>query len=82
MSEKTYIEFIEMPRMFPSERKTKVWRVQNKTHGDNLGEVKWYGGWRRYCFFPLDAVFSGGCLRDVAVFCDEQTAAHKAEPRR
>jgi hypothetical protein len=31
--------------------KTAQFLVKNKSSGFVLGYVKWYGPWRRYCFF-------------------------------
>lgn len=32
--------------------KTIVYNIFNSNHGAKLGEVKWYGPWRQYTFFP------------------------------
>ena len=49
--------------------KTSIWSCCNKRHGEELGEVKWYGAWRQYCYFPtVQAVYSSGCLDDIAKF--------------
>lgn len=58
--------------------KTKMWEVVSKEGGDRLGLVKWYPGWRRYCFFPApNTIFEQDCLRDIAQFCENRTAIHK-----
>lgn len=62
----------------PPAWKTKAWRVVNTQHGAFLGWVKWWGGWRRYCFFPGDGtIFEQDCLRDIAEFCEAKTREHK-----
>lgn len=64
--------------------KTRIFNVCNKNSGAVLGEVRWYGQWRRYCFFPSEYaafVFSAGCLRDIATFADQQTAKQKTRAR-
>ena len=57
-----YLEF-----MYCSDTgKTKIIQVLNRNHGDWLGEIRWYGPWRQYCFMPAsDAVFNKGCLNDI-----------------
>lgn len=43
---------------------------------------RWYGAWRRYAFFPnagVRPVFESTCLRDIARFLEEQTAARRRE---
>lgn len=32
--------------------KTNVWLVMTADRAHNLGEVKWFGRWRGYAFFP------------------------------
>lgn len=63
-------------------RKTEQWHVVSTSEvGVVLGDIKWYGGWRRYCFFPnndLLLVFEEDCLRDIADFCVLQTKHYKA----
>jgi len=51
--------------------KTTVWSCRNKKSNEELGQVKWYGPWRQYCFFPsteLATVFNAHCLDDIIVF--------------
>lgn len=58
--------------------KTFVWDVCTKTYLDTIGEIRWYAQWRQYCFFPeYDCVFSGGCLREIVNFMDEQMEGRK-----
>lgn len=67
--------------------KTSVWTVatmHDKADSDEqysgLGAIKWYGAWRRYCFFPLgQTIFEQDCLRDIAAFCEKQTKAQRAK---
>jgi hypothetical protein len=59
---------------------TKVWTVISKEGNHVLGWVKWYSGWRRYCFFPqVNTIFEQDCLRDIADFIENQTRTHKAQ---
>ena len=59
-----YIYFHELP---PS-GKTHIWACRDASSHCEIGRVKWYPDWRQYCFFPNEAVFSAGCLRDVTDF--------------
>jgi len=48
-------------------RKTHTYTVVNKTRGDILGSIKWYGPWRKFCFFPsASTVWSVDCLKDIS----------------
>ena len=61
-----YFEIIE------EKPKTKVWGCYNNNSTTRIGEVKWYAGWRQYCFFPYeDSVFSKGCLDDIGEFIQQ-----------
>ena len=60
-----FINFVEVEQ----KPKTKVWSCRNNRSGDELGVVKWFPGWRQYCYFPsCQAVYSKGCLDDIAEF--------------
>lgn len=46
--------------------KTQRWAIISKSSGFLLGEIKWFGEWRQYCFFPSQGtVFNGSCLDDI-----------------
>jgi hypothetical protein len=59
-------------------KKTLVWRVENKYDGVLLGIIAWFCKWRCYGFFVApDTVFEKTCLRDIANFCENKTKEHK-----
>jgi len=63
-----YIHFVKTAE----KPKTTVWSCRNNRSGEELGEVKWYGPWRQYCFHPHDfTVFNVGCLKDVCDFIEQ-----------
>jgi len=55
-----------------------IWDVRDKREGAKIGEVKWFGRWRKYAFFPFDAIFEEVCLRDIADFIERETSAQKS----
>ncbi|KKM91198.1 hypothetical protein LCGC14_1230900 [marine sediment metagenome] len=59
--------------------KTSIWEVIPKdADHTRIGEVRWFGRWRKYAFFPLsETVFEQVCLRDIADFCETKTKEHK-----
>lgn len=69
--EREYVSFIDEG---PSPSgKTRRWSVRHRKGGGLLGEIAWYGSWRRYCFFPRgDVIFSAGCLEDIAEFIEDR----------
>jgi len=61
-------------------RKTNRWAICADEGEIELGEVKWLGKWRCYCYFPLnDTLYEKQCLRDLANFCETKTAEHYAK---
>ena len=73
MSEGTFITFTPgLPKP-----KTLTWFVHPKDSTNHIGMVKWYGPWRKYCFFPeAYTVFEKVCLREIADFCEQKTKGH------
>jgi len=70
-----YLRFVQKA----SKPKTSVWSCMNKHHEQELGEIKWYGPWRQYCYFPIiQAVYSKGCLDDISDFIS--TLKQKGSP--
>jgi hypothetical protein len=63
--------------------KTDVWHVWSvRNPPAHLGVVKWAATWRRYAFFPgPQTLYEEECLRDLATFLVEQTAAHRKGKR-
>ena len=52
--------------------KTTIWYIFNKRSNNFLGEIKWYGPWRSYCFCPIShTVFNKGCMTDIIDFIDQ-----------
>jgi hypothetical protein len=46
--------------------KTKVIDIVNNHYHEVIGEIKWFGRWRQYCFFPIaETVWNKTCLDDV-----------------
>lgn len=70
-----YLSF-EYQRTSTSGR-TKNWEVLG--HGDvRLGQVKWYGAWRRYVFYPeVETLFDARCLAEIQKFLDARMNERK-----
>lgn len=49
--------------------KTKKIIVVSKKHLNILGEIKWYGAWRQYCFYPDgETIWNKQCLNDIVYY--------------
>ena len=73
-------KWIEFRRSAMQAPKTGRWDVVTKEGGAVLGEIAWYGPWRRYCFTPswrVPTVYEPTCLRDIANFIDAEMAARR-----
>lgn len=54
---------------------TEIWAIHSARHGDVLGQIRWFGRWRQYVFYPVDgALFNAQCLRDIASFLADRYA--------
>ena len=70
---KTEYQFINF-KVIEEKPKTKVWSCINNKSQNELGIIKWYPGWRQYCYFPtVQAVYSKGCLSDIMDFIKQIT---------
>lgn len=59
--------------------KTNTYEVIAKTGSLPLGQISWFGRWRKYAFDPLpETVYEETCLRDIAQFIEEETKNHRA----
>ncbi len=70
----TYVKF----RLSRGEQplKTHHWNVSGEN--GNVGDVMWFGRWRKYVFAPSEnCVFEEICLTEIAEFIKSMTAEHK-----
>ncbi len=59
--------------------KTNVWQVRATASGLPLGNIKWYGGWKKYAFYPeTGCIFEEDCMRDIIEFIVKETKEHKS----
>jgi hypothetical protein len=57
---------------------THLYDVRSLRGATSLGQIRWYGPWRRYVFFPrADTLFDASCLTEIADFLH-----HLMEQRR
>ena len=65
-----YISILESDRS--ASGKTRTWEIVNTRHNEVCGKIKWYGGFRKYVFYPTDGfLFDASCMRIVAEWLDE-----------
>ena len=78
----TFLTFERQPDE-PS-RKTAIVRVLQKSSGQVLGTIRWYGAWRQFAFYPAaTTLYSAGCLEDINMsireLMDEWRATKRAD---
>ena len=67
---KKYLKFIELNQK--QKRITKWFTVYNEVTKDDIGEIKWNGAWRQYCFYPdYSTHWARGCLKEIVEFMEE-----------
>lgn len=73
----TYLSFKDEGPVSPGSV-THKFSIRSRQSGALLGYVKWFNQWRKYCFYPVDAIFDEKCLQDVTEFLSEATRSHRA----
>lgn len=64
---KKWLEFIKDEK--PKNRKTDIYQINNISTKVNVGNIRWYGGFRKYIFAPnADFIYDAGCLTDISDF--------------
>jgi hypothetical protein len=59
--------------------KTNVWEVRAIASRLSLGKIKWYGGWKKYAFYPEPGtIYEEDCLNDITAFIVKETKEHKS----
>ena len=56
---------------------TNVFKITNTETGLLMGYVRWFNGWRRYAFFPVECILDHNSLVDIADFIKMKTKEQK-----
>lgn len=74
MSKKRIKKYIDI-RPIKGGKLTGAWEVFSRN--ERFGEIRWYGGWRKYCFFyeclDVEGWMDSDCLKYLGEFCEERT---------
>lgn len=75
-----WIDFIEQPQ----KGKTQIFNIVPKEQpGSVIGQIKWYGAWRKYCFYPSpNCIFETDCLGDIISFIKKLMFIRKVEKQQ
>ncbi|MBL7942475.1 MAG: hypothetical protein JNM00_06900 [Flavobacteriales bacterium] len=78
--ETTWLNIIRQPR--PSGRLTDIYFVMTRDEHHKIGEIKWYGAFRQYAFFPEgNTVYEKQCLGDLSKALQMLMDARKKEKK-
>ncbi len=66
----------------PEGRKTAVVQIPSASSGDQLGEIRWFGRWRQYCFYPAtETIFNAGCMETIVARINDLMERRKGVER-
>ena len=52
-------------------RKTSILHIHSN-QGHYLGDIKWYGAWRKFCFYPIqETIWDNKCLSELLNFLEQ-----------
>lgn len=73
-------EYITFEERKSSTGATIILSIYSKKAHVFLGEIKWFGAWRKYCFFPHDmTIFDNVCLEIIQGKLEELMKDRKSE---
>lgn len=73
----SYLQFRDVSEYY--EIKTKRIEIESLS-GPQLGVIKWYSPWRKYCFFPFDStIFDISCMDEIQDKIKELTHEKKSK---
>ena len=84
----THIKFYDIGHFYLGKyHKTNIYEVlpigfPSETDLNILGTIRWFGRWRKYCFFPAsETVYEETCLGEIAEFCVRETKNHRLKKK-
>jgi len=71
-NQKTDGKWISFYLQSETEKTQKYYVVTKEYFPKKLGEIKWFGKWRQYSFFPEpNTVFEKQCMKDIISFIED-----------
>jgi hypothetical protein len=78
MPKENFLKFVMNQR--PKEKKTDIWEIMSVQSGETLGEIRWWGAWRKYVFAPANkTIWDNKCMQEVQDFITEEISKRKNE---
>ena len=64
-------DYFKLYEEYLNNRKTPIIHIEN-LQNIPLGQVKWYGAWRKFCFYAYDnSIWDSQCLQDIIKLMDK-----------
>lgn len=65
-------EYFYVLKEFIKGRKTPIYHIINNSMRINIGCIKWFAPWRKYCFYPgSGTVYDNKCLQQILNLLNE-----------
>lgn len=64
-------DYFKLYEEYLDNRKTPIIHIEN-LQNIPLGEIKWYGAWRKFCFYSIsDTIWDNKCLEQLLNFINK-----------
>lgn len=72
--------YLKFEDITPLNRKTQIVKISGVVNDTHLGEIRFYGAWRQYTFWPKECtIFDTKCLNEIVAKIDEMNAEIRKE---
>ena len=74
-------EYFKISEHIVQNRKTPILNIFSN-YGYCLGEIKWYGPWRKFCFYPeKQTIWDNKCLNELQTFLSLYQTSYKQKTK-
>jgi hypothetical protein len=71
-------KYFSISQKYLANRKTPIYEIYSKLSNTLIGEIKWYGAWRQFCFFPVEnTVWDTKCLTSLTNYIQAINCKYK-----
>lgn len=71
-------DYIRILKEILLKRKTPIYHIESMLSKDEIGQIKWYGAWRKFCFYPNgDTIWDNKCLEQIIAFLNQVNTKKK-----
>ena len=68
-------DYFKLYEEYLDNRKTPIIHIEN-LQNIPLGQVKWYGVWRKFCFYPIsNTIWDNKCLEQLLNFINDYNSS-------